>query len=142
LTDGAPGRSSRAPNRAKDEVARARDIRLETGQAIIAGIFIGWLGIATKAAINEAVGTNSYYVLLMAAAVLAAWVGGLSGGISAVVTAAVLNQVIFVNGESAPDAAQFLQALYIVHHATDWRMRSMRCRRLPRRSKAATHGSS
>ena len=114
MTDGAPGRSSRAPNRAKDEVARARDIRLETGQAIIAGIFIGWLGIATKAAINEAVGTNSYYVLLMAAAVLAAWVGGLSGGISAVVTAAVLNQVIFVNGESAPDAAQFLQALYIV----------------------------
>jgi len=114
LTDGAPGRSSRAPDRAKDEVARARDIRLETGQAIIAGIFIGWLGIATKAAINEAVGTNSYYVLLMAAAVLAAWVGGLSGGISAVVTAAVLNQVIFVNGESAPDAAQFLQALYIV----------------------------
>jgi len=114
LTDGAPGRSSRAPNRAKDEVAQARDIRLETGQAIIAGIFIGWLGIATKAAINEAVGTNSYYVLLMAAAVLAAWVGGLSGGISAVVTAAVLNQVIFVNGESEPDAAQFLQALYIV----------------------------
>src|SRR4029079_1102134 len=114
LTDGAPGRSSRAPHRAKDEVARARDIRLETGQAIIAGIFIGWLGIATKAAINEAVGTNSYYVLLMAAAVLAAWVGGLSGGISAVVMAAVLNQVIFVNGESAPDAAQFLQALYIV----------------------------
>jgi PAS domain S-box-containing protein len=114
LTDGAPGSSARAPDRAKDEVARSRDIRLETGQAIIAGIFIGWLGIATKAAINEAVGTNSYYVLLMAAAVLAAWVGGLSGGISAVVTAAVLNQVIFVNGESAPDAAQFLQALYIV----------------------------
>jgi PAS domain S-box-containing protein len=114
LTDGAPGSSARAPDRAKDEVARARDIRLETGQAIIAGIFIGWLGIATKAAINEAVGTNSYYVLLMASAVLAAWVGGLSGGISAVVTAAVLNQVIFVNGESAPDAAQFLQALYIV----------------------------
>jgi signal transduction histidine kinase len=114
LTDGAPGRSSRAPDRAKDEVARARDIRLETGQAIVAGIFIGWLGIATKAAINEAVGTNSYYVLLMAAAVLAAWVGGMSGGISAVVTAAVLNQVIFVNGESEPDAAQFLQALYVV----------------------------
>ena len=114
MTDGAPGSSARAPDRAKDEVARARDIRLETGQAIIAGIFIGWLGIATKAAINEAVGTNSYYVLLMASAVLAAWVGGLSGGISAVVTAAVLNQVIFVNGESAPDAAQFLQALYIV----------------------------
>src|SRR4029078_2972290 len=47
-------------------------------------------------------------------AVLARGVRGLSGGISAVVMAAVLNQVIFVNGESAPDAAQFLQALYIV----------------------------
>jgi len=114
VTDGAPGPSARAPDRAKDEVARARDIRLETGQAIIAGIFIGWLGIATKAAINEAVGTNSYYVLLMAAAVLAAWVGGLSGGIAAVATTAVFNQVIFVAGESEPDAAQFLQALYIV----------------------------
>jgi PAS domain S-box-containing protein len=114
LTEQRPSTSARARGRANDEVARARDIRLETGQAIIAGVFLGWLGIATKAAINEAVGTNSYYVLLMAAAVAAAWVGGLSGGISAVVTAAVLNQVIFVAGESEPDAAQFLQALYIV----------------------------
>jgi PAS domain S-box-containing protein len=114
LTDSAARPSARVPDRAKDEVERARDIRLETGQAIIAGIFIGWLGIATKAAINEAVGTNSYYVLLMAAAVLAAWVGGLSGGIAAVATTAVLNQVIFAAGESEPDAAQFLQALYIV----------------------------
>ena len=114
MTDGVPGPSARVPDRAKDEVARARDIRLETGQAIIAGLFIGWLGIATKAAINEAVGSNSYYVILMAAAVLAAWVGGLPGGITAVVAATVLNQVIFVSSESEADAAQFLQALYIV----------------------------
>ena len=114
MTDTAAGPSARAPDRAKDEVARARDIRLETGQAIIAGIFIGWLGIATKAAVNEAVGANSYYVLLMAAVVLAAWVGGLSGGIAAVVTSTVLNQVIFVGAESESDTGQFLQALFIV----------------------------
>ena len=94
-------------------MARARDVRLETGQAIVAGVFLGWLD-RDQGAINEAVGTNPYYVLLMAAAVLAAWVGGLPGGISAVVTAAVLNQVIFVSVESEPDTAQFLQALYIV----------------------------
>src|SRR3954453_17422586 len=50
VRDGAPGPSGGGPERARDEVARARDIPLETSKAIIAGIFIGWLGIATKAA--------------------------------------------------------------------------------------------
>ncbi len=114
MTDHEPGTAATASGRAKGEIARTRDVRLETGQAILAGLFIAWLAIATKAAINEAVGANSYYVILMAAAVLAAWFGGLSGGITAVVATVVLNQVIFVGRESAPNAAQFLQALYLV----------------------------
>ena len=51
------------------------------GQSVLAGLFIGWVGIATKAAINEAIGANTGYIVLMAAAVLAAWFAGLAGGI-------------------------------------------------------------
>jgi PAS domain S-box-containing protein len=114
VADQVPDVASRASGRAKGELARARDVRFGTGQSILAGLFIGWLGIATKAAINEAVGDNTGYILLMAAAVLAAWVGGLAGGITAVITTVVLNAIAFLGGDSGTNTAQFLQALYLV----------------------------
>ena len=89
------GLAARASGRAKGEIARARDVRFGTGQSILAGLFIGWVGIATKAALNEAIGDTGY-IVLMAAVVLAAWFGGLAGGITAVITAVVLNTVIFL----------------------------------------------
>jgi PAS domain S-box-containing protein len=109
------GLAARASGRAKGEIARARDVRFDTGQSILAGLFIGWVGIATKAAINEAVNDNTGYIVLMAAAVLAAWFGGLAGGITAVITSVVLNAVVFQSGPDGTSSVdQFLQVLYLV----------------------------
>jgi len=74
---------------------------------------IAWLAIAIKAGLNELVGANTGYIVLMAAAVLAAWVGGLAGGLTAVAVAVVLNQLAFLAGTTIP-GTQFLQGLYVV----------------------------
>jgi PAS domain S-box-containing protein len=109
------GLAARASGRAKGEIARARDVRFGTGQSILAGLFIGWVGIATKAAINEAVNGDTGFIVLMAAAVLAAWFGGLAGGITAVITAVVLNVVVFQGGPDGTSSTdQFLQVLFLV----------------------------
>ena len=114
MPDETQGVAARASGRARGDMARVRDVRLSTGQSVLAGLFIGWVGIATKAAINEAIGANTGYIVLMAAAVLAAWFGGLAGGITAVVTAVVLNSVIFQPAGGPSSVDQFLQVLYLV----------------------------
>jgi PAS domain S-box-containing protein len=114
LTERLPGTSTAVSGRAKGEIARARDVRLGSGQAIVAGLFIAWLAIAIKASLNEMVGENTGYIVLMAAAVLAAWVGGLAGGLTAVAVAVVFNHIAFLTGSQATSTAQFLQGLYVV----------------------------
>ena len=114
MADQVTGSSGVAAGRAKSEIARARDLRLETGQAIIAGLFIAWLAIAIKASLNEVVGGNTGYIILTAAAVLAAWIGGIYGGLTAVAVAVVLNHVAFLAGSPISPVSQFLQGLYVV----------------------------
>jgi PAS domain S-box-containing protein len=130
VAENTPGAAARASGRAKGEIARARDVRLGTGQAILAGIFIGWVGIATKAALNEAIQDDTGYVILMAGAVLAAWFGGLAGGLSAIITAVVLNSVIFLSVAADFRVDQFRQILYLVTAtATAWLVASRRAAR-------------
>jgi len=124
------GAAARASGRAKGEISRVPDVRLGTGQALLAGIFIGWVGISAKAALNEAIGADTGYVILMAGAVLAAWFGGLAGGLSAIITAAVLNTVIFAGSTLDSRADQFRQILYLVTAtATAWLVASRRAAR-------------
>ena len=73
-----------------------------SGNAVLAGLFIGWAAIATKAALNEFAGGDTGYILLMAAAVLAAWFAGLIGGITAVIATVTLNAVVFLGGGCEP----------------------------------------
>jgi signal transduction histidine kinase len=130
VAENAPGAAARASGRAKGEIARVRDVRFGTGQAILAGIFIGWVGIATKAALNEAIQDDTGYVILMAGSVLAAWYGGLVGGLSAIITAVVLNSFIFLGGVTEPRVDQFRQILYLVTaSATAWLVASRRAAR-------------
>jgi PAS domain S-box-containing protein len=125
-----PGAAARASGRAKGEIARVRDVRFGTGQSILAGVFIGWVGIATKAALNEAIQDDTGYVILMAGAVLAAWFGGLAGGLSAIITAVLLNSVIFLGGVADTRVDQFRQLLYLVTaSATAWLVASRRAAR-------------
>jgi len=112
----AQGVASRASGRARGEIARVREVRFGTGQSVLAGLFLGWLAIATKAAFNEAIAGDTGYVLLMAAAVIAAWFGGFAGGLTTVATAVVLNGVVFLSNDppSQVGVDQFRQALYLV----------------------------
>ena len=114
LTEEVPIAGARSPDRAQDAFGRARDVRLPTTQAILAGIFIAWLAVAVKASLNEIVDANTGYIILMAAAVVAAWVGGLAGGLTAVAVAVVFNHVAFLTGAEMSAVSQFLQGLYVV----------------------------
>jgi K+-sensing histidine kinase KdpD len=93
--------SHAASRRAKTELEHARDVRLGAWAGLIAGGFVGWAAIFLKVALTEAIPGDSGYILLMAASVIAAWIGGVVGGLAATLVAFILNSVIFV----APDSA-------------------------------------
>ena len=116
MTEQARGVAEGTSGRARGQITQALDVRFGTGQSILVGLFLGWLAIATKAAINEAISSDTGYVLLMAAAVLAAWLGGFAGGLTSVATAVVLNALVFMQGETPSQSGvdQFRQALYLV----------------------------
>ncbi len=116
MTEQAPGVAAGTSGRTRGPIARALDVRVGPVQAVLIGLFLGWLAIATKAAINEAISSDTGYVLLMAAAVLAAWLGGFAGGLTTVASAVVLNAVVFLGGEPPAQAGvdQFQQVLYLV----------------------------
>jgi K+-sensing histidine kinase KdpD len=93
--------SHAASRRAKTELEHARDVRLGAWAGLIAGAFVGWAAIFLKVSLTEAIPGDSGYILLMAASVIAAWIGGVVGGLAATLVAFILNSVIFV----APDSA-------------------------------------
>jgi PAS domain S-box-containing protein len=114
VTDRVTAADARTSDQGQSAIARARDVRLPTPQAILAGAFIAWLGVAIKASLNELVEANTGYIVLMAAAVVAAWIGGLAGGLTAVVVAVVFNHVAFLSDSSISPVSQFLQGLFVV----------------------------
>jgi K+-sensing histidine kinase KdpD len=131
VTDERSEGAARASGRTQGEIARAREVRLGPLQAILAGLFIGWVSIALKTTLNQAIQAETGYVVLMAGAVLAAWLGGLGGGLTAVVVEVVLNAVIFFGPDRVdPRGDQFRQILYlIVATATVWLIASRRADR-------------
>jgi PAS domain S-box-containing protein len=96
------GTAGQAAGRAKGAIAGARDVRFGSGNAVLAGLFIGWAAIATKAALDEFASGDTGYILLIAAAVLAAWFAGLVGGVTAIIVTVALNAVVFMGGDSTP----------------------------------------
>ena len=116
MTQETAGAASQAAGRAKGELARARDIRFAPGYALLAGLFLGWAAVATKAALNEFAQGDTGYIVLMAAAVLAAWFGGLIGGMTAIVVSVILNGAFFLGGDATAAARVELvrQVVYVV----------------------------
>ncbi len=90
-----PGGS--ASRRAKTELEHARDVRLTSIGAVVAGAFLGWLAVFAKALVLEATATESGYIIPIATVMLAAWVGGVLGGVTAIVVTFVLNSLIFLD---------------------------------------------
>ncbi|MBA2300642.1 MAG: PAS domain-containing protein, partial [Chloroflexi bacterium] len=93
-----------------------RDLRFGAGSALLAGVAIGFAALATKTALNEVAGGDTGFVLLMAAAVLAAWFGGLIGGMTAVIVTVSFNAVIFLggDGQAATRTELVRQIIYVV----------------------------
>lgn len=91
-----PAGPERAAGRARGEIARARDVRFGSANAVVAGLVVGGGAIASKAVLNEFAGGDTGFILLLASAVLAAWVGGMAGGVTAVVVTVTLNALFFL----------------------------------------------
>ena len=134
-----PGRAS---GRAKSELERARDVRFEPGPRWSRAASCGRGAIFPKATLTESIGGDPGYILLMAAAIAAAWFGGLLAGMTAIVTTVVLNALvlprrgrsILATGSSSsarsctassPRARPCSSAL-VGRRAIGWSMRSMR----------------
>lgn len=103
--------------RARLELSVARDFRILGVKAIVAGIFIGWCGIFLKSMLNEAIGGDSGYILLVPAVIVAAWSSGMVGGFVATGTTLVLNAIIFLEPGTliAADRVEVArQAIYLV----------------------------
>jgi PAS domain S-box-containing protein len=110
------GAAGRAAGRAKGEIARARDVRFGAGNALLAGVLIGGGAIAAKGGLNAVAGGDTGFILLMAAAVLAAWFGGLIGGLTAIIVTVSFNAVIFygTDGLAASRLELVRQILYVL----------------------------
>jgi PAS domain S-box-containing protein len=83
---------------------------------VVAGFFIACVALVVKATLNEFAQGDTGYILLMAAAVLAAWFGGLIGGMTAIVVAVTLNGVFFLGGDATAASRVELvrQIVYVV----------------------------
>jgi PAS domain S-box-containing protein len=115
LAQETPAVAVSAAGRAKGEIARARDLRFASREAVVAGLLIGLAAVLVKAALNEVAHGDVGFILFMTAAVLAAWFGGLLGGMTAIVVTATLNAVLFLvpDGAVATRTDLVRQALYV-----------------------------
>ncbi len=93
-----------ALRRARRDLPRLGRLRVGPGGGIAIGIAIGAAAILTKAGLNAVLGGETGFLLLTGAAALAAWIGGMSGGLSATLVAGLLNAVFF----EGPDGPSFV----------------------------------
>ncbi len=97
MTDLGTASATHPTGRAKRELARTTDVRLEPLGAFLAGVGIAVGATLVKAVLNQVAGGETGYIILMAAVVLAAWFAGAVGGIVATITAVLLNSILFVS---------------------------------------------
>ena len=82
-----------ASQRALADLVAAREFRLTGRSAALAGAGLGLLAVLAKALILESI-SDPGYILLLAAVVVAAWVGGVLGGLVSLATAALLHGLL------------------------------------------------
>jgi PAS domain S-box-containing protein len=100
-----------APGRAKGEIGRARDIRFAPANGLVVGLIVGSAAILSKAALNEFAGGDTGFILLLASAVVAAWFGGMVGGITAVAVTVTLNAVLFLGMGATATRLDFVREI-------------------------------
>jgi len=112
------GPASRPPitGRARTELQRAREVRLDGLAGVSIGILAATAAIVAKLLLQEVTEGDIGYVLLVAAVIGAAWIGGVPGGVAATISGVFLNAVLLVpNALSAPDQIHlWRQAIFVV----------------------------
>lgn len=84
-----------ASQRARAELVHARDVRLTGASAALAGALIGALAVAVKALILQTL-DDPGYIVLVAAVIASAWVGGLLGGLVTLAVTACLHALLLI----------------------------------------------
>jgi hypothetical protein len=73
----------------------APDLRLEGGGAIVAGAALGAIAVIAKTFLLATIGDPGY-ILMLSLVVAAAWTAGVLGGLTALVTSAVIHALLLV----------------------------------------------
>ncbi len=100
---------------AQGEIARARYVQFGVTNALLAGLIVGTVAVASKYALSDFAGGDTGFILLLASAVLAAWIGGMIGGITAIAVTVTLNALLYHG--IGPDATRLdfvLEITYIL----------------------------
>jgi PAS domain S-box-containing protein len=83
----------------RSDLPRLGRLRVGPAGGIAIGLAVGAAAIVAKGGLNALLGGETGYILLIGASALAAWIGGMSGGLSATLMAGLLNAVFFVGPE-------------------------------------------
>jgi PAS domain S-box-containing protein len=92
------GPATRTPSSwvSRAELLQARETQLVGPRAVAAGVIVGLGAILAKVILAELAGGDTGYILLVAAVVLAAWIGGVPAGLAATIVGLVVNSLVFV----------------------------------------------
>jgi PAS domain S-box-containing protein len=105
------GRSTRsvrvALGRARLEVPEWGRLHAGRDRRVGVGVGIGIAALLLKAVANTMVGGDTGFVILFAAVVIAAWVGGFAGGLSASIVSGLGNLLVFIGPNASPNATPF-----------------------------------
>jgi PAS domain S-box-containing protein len=90
------GRRSLA-QRGRDELEHAAEIHLSMPWSVVMGAALGAGAVAIKFGLNEVADGETGYIVMVAAALLAAWFGGRAAGLVSTLVAVALNHVLFIS---------------------------------------------
>ena len=114
------GSTTRTPAawRAWARSLRARGTTRVGPRAVAVGALVGIGAIAAKMALGELTGGDTGYILLVAAVILAAWIGGVAAGAATTICCLALDSIVFLPpgaGLVAEDpAGVWKQVLFLV----------------------------
>jgi PAS domain S-box-containing protein len=82
---------------------------------VVVGLVVGSAAIVSKGVVNDFAGGDTGFILLLASAVVAAWFGGLVGGLTAIVLTVTLNAAIFLGvGTTATRLDLVREVIYVL----------------------------
>jgi PAS domain S-box-containing protein len=85
-----------ALRRASEDLPKLGRLAVGPRAGVGIGLLVGTAAIFVKAGLNLVIGGETGFIILTGAVAISAWIGGLSGGLTATVIAGIANSAIFV----------------------------------------------